>query len=470
MRWLAFLLVPTVVLLLLAGTAVLFGRQTPGASGPPSPREIEAMLKTRVGDHPGLGIIVGLIDAAGTRTILHVGSAGEGVSRPVDADTVFEIGSISKVFTAALLADMVRRGEVSLDEPVAKLLPPSVHVPARDGREITLLSLATHTSGLPRLPTNFAPKDAENPYADYTVEQLYRFLSSYELTRPIGETYEYSNLGAGLLGHALALRLGMSYEAAVTDRLLKPLGMKDTAITLTPAMKARMSVGHAASGYTTPNWDLPTLAGAGAIRSTLNDMLKFLAANLGAGPAEIRADLDMTHVPRHDTGSLPGQVGLGWHIRGDQAPGLVWHNGGTGGFHSFIGFDKARRIGVVVLHNSAANIDDLGFHLVDARVALAETTPPIRPRTEIAVDARVLEGYVGQYAIGPAFVIAISREGGRLFLQATGQPRFPIFAETETRFFLKVVDAQITFVKDEAGKTVALVLHQNGMDQRAGRR
>ena len=178
----------------------------------------------------------------------------------------------------------------------------------------------------------------------------------------------------------------------------------------------------------------------------------------------------MTHTPRHDTGTLPGQVGLAWHIRGDQAAGLIWHNGGTGGFHAFIGFDKARRLGVVVLHNSAANIDDIGFHLLNAAVALVDTKPPARPKTEIKVDAGVLEGYVGQYAIGTAFIITISREGDRLFLQATGQSRFPIFAETETRFFLKVVDAQITFVKDEAGKTVALVLHQNGMDQRAVRR
>ncbi len=470
MRWIALVIVPVVVIVLVAGTAVLFARQAATPSGPPSPAEIETILKTRVGDHPGLGVIAGIIDAAGTRTIVRVGSAGAGVARPLDADTVFEIGSVSKVFTATLLADMVRRGEVSLDEPVAKLLPQSVRVPSRDGREITLLSLATHTSGLPVVPSNLAPKDPENPYADYTVELLYQFLSSYTLPRAIGEKYEYSNLGVGLLGHALALRLGRSYEAALTERVLKPLGMKDTAVLLTPAMKARMAVGHGASGYPTENWDLPTLAGAGAIRSTLNDMLTFLATNLGTGPADIRADLDMTHTPRHDTGTLPGQIGLAWHIRGDQAAGVVWHNGGTGGFHSFVGFDKARRLGVVVLHNSAANIDDIGFHLLNAAVALVDTKPPARPKTEIKVDAGTIEGYVGQYAIGAAFIITISREEDRLFLQATGQPRFPIFAETENRFFLKVVDAQITFVKDEAGKTVALVLHQNGMDQRAVRR
>jgi CubicO group peptidase (beta-lactamase class C family) len=434
-----------------------------------SPAQIEAILKPRVGDHPGLGIVVGLIDPPGKRTIVSAGSAGEGTTRALDGNTVFEIGSVTKVFTSALLADMVRRREVGLDDPVAKLLPTSVRLPSKDGRDITLLSLATHTSGLPRMPGNFTPKDAENPYADYTVEQLYQFLGSLQLTRPVGETYEYSNLGAGLLGHALAAKLGRPYEAAVAERILRPLGMKDTAITLSPGMRSRMSVGHTAGGDVTPNWDLPTLAGAGALRSTVNDMLTFLATNLGSGPAEIRESLAVTHTPRHDTGKVPGQIGLAWHIRSGQDVDVIWHNGGTGGFHSFIGFDNKRRIAVVVLYNSAASIDDLGFHLLDAQFPLAVVAAPAKPRVAIKVAATTLETYVGQYALAPTFVMTVTREGDQLFLQATGQPRFPIFAESETRFFLKVVDAQITFVKDASGKAVELILHQNGQDQRAKR-
>ncbi len=452
----------------LAAGVVASAGQASSQAAPLSPAQIEAILKPRVGDHPGLGIIVGLIDGAGKRTIVRVGSAGEGTTRAVDGDTVFEIGSVTKVFTSTLLADMVRRGEVSLDDPVAKLLPSSVRMPSKDGREITLLSLATHTSGLPRMPTNFTPKDLENPYADYSVGQMYEFLGAYQLGRPIGDVYEYSNLGAGLLGHALAVKLGRSYESALTERVLGPLGMKDTAIALTAGMRSRMSVGHAATGEVTPNWDLPTLAGAGALRSTVNDMLTFLAANLGSGPATIRADLESTHLPRHDTGKT-GQIGLAWHIRSGKDIEVIWHNGGTGGFHSFAAFDKARRTAVVVLHNSAANIDDIGFHLLDAQFPLAAATPPAKPRVAIRVAAATLERYVGAYALAPTFVMTVTREGEQLFLQATGQPRFPIFAETDTRFFLKVVDAQLTFVQDEAGKVVELVLHQGGRDQRARR-
>jgi D-alanyl-D-alanine-carboxypeptidase/D-alanyl-D-alanine-endopeptidase len=199
----------------------------------------------------------------------------------LDGDTVFEIGSVTKVFTSLLLADMVQRGEVALTDPVAKYLPPGIKMPERGGRQITLQDLATHTSGLPRLPPNLAPKDPANPYADYSVEQLYQFLSSYQLTRDIGSQYEYSNLGGGLLGHALARRAGMDYGALVRSRICEPLEMKSTGITLSAGMKARMAVGHDRSLDAVENWDLPALAGAGGLRSTANDLLTFLAANLG---------------------------------------------------------------------------------------------------------------------------------------------------------------------------------------------
>src|SRR5437016_11097706 len=143
---------------------------------------------------------------------------------------------------------MVDHGEVRLDDPVAKYLPSSVRVPSRNGRQITLLDLVTQSSGLPRMPSNFTPRDSMNPYADYSVQQLYAFLSSYQLTRDIGATYEYSNLGVGLLGHALALKAGTSYEQLVTRRVLIPLQMKETAITLTPALRARLALGHDGEG------------------------------------------------------------------------------------------------------------------------------------------------------------------------------------------------------------------------------
>jgi CubicO group peptidase (beta-lactamase class C family) len=394
-----------------------------------------------------------LLDADGTRRVVAVGGGAP-------ADGVFEIGSITKVFTAAILADMVARGRVRLDDPVAQLLPATVKVPSRNGRRITLLDLATQSSGLPSLPTNFAPRDSTNPYADYGVQQMYDFLSAYELARDPGATYEYSNLGMGLLGHALARKAGMSYEQLVTRRVLMPLGMTETAITLSPALKARLVPGHGDTGQVVANWDFAALAGAGALRSTARDMLTFLAANLDSSRGPLARSLHVTHVSRHAAGSPNMTIGLAWHILASPAGrSIVWHNGGTGGYRSFIGFDAARGVGVVLLTNSGIGADDIGFHLLDASLPLR---PPPKPRTEVAVDSGLLARYVGEYELIPAFHIVVTQEGKALFIQATGQPRFPIFAESETDFFLKVVDAQITFVRDATGVVTGLVLHQNG--------
>ena len=210
----------------------------------PSDAEIRAILVERIDKlQQGVGIVAGVVTPEGRRFVSY-GTFGVADSRPVAPDSVFEIGSVTKVFTSLLLADMVQRGEVSLDDPVAKYLPAEVKVPERGGKKITLVDLATHTSALPRLPSNLAPKDASNPYADYSVEQLYGFLSGYELTRDIGSKMDYSNLGVGLLGHALARRTGMDYETLVRNRITGPLKMDDTGIRLSAAMKKRLAKGH----------------------------------------------------------------------------------------------------------------------------------------------------------------------------------------------------------------------------------
>ena len=174
--------------------------QAPPNSPVPPDSEIRKILVERVDAfHQGVGIVVGVIDPQGRRIVAY-GSLDKGDPRPLNGDTIFEIGSVTKVFTSLLLSDMVQRGEVALADPVAKYLPPEVKVPERGGRAITLVDLSTHTSGLPRMPSNFHPKDPANPYADYTAEQLFEFISSYQLTRDIGSQFEYSNLGGGLLG------------------------------------------------------------------------------------------------------------------------------------------------------------------------------------------------------------------------------------------------------------------------------
>lgn len=433
-----------------------------------SDADIRKILVERIDTfHQGVGIVVGTLSPKGRRVISY-GSLHPGDARPLNGQTLFEIGSVTKVFTSLLLADMVQRGEVAFTDPVAKYLPEGVKVPQRDGRAITLLDLATQTSGLPSIPDNFAPKDRANPYADYSPEQLYQFLSTYQLTRDIGSKYEYSNLGVGLLGQALTQRAGMDFEHLVRARIGDPLGMKSTGVALTPEMKARLAVGHDARLAPVANWDIPTLAGAGALRSDVEDLLRFLEAALGYSKSTLAPAMAAMLVPRKPTG-MPGMdIALGWHVSTKDGTELIWHNGGTGGYRSFLGFNPKTRVGVVVLSNTSteAGVDDIGRHLLDARLPLLLAP---REHREISLDPRRLDAFVGQYQLAPGFVLTFTREGDALFTQATGQPKFQIYPEGERAFFLKVVDAQVTFEADVNGKAGGLVLHQGGRDMPAKR-
>jgi serine-type D-Ala-D-Ala carboxypeptidase/endopeptidase len=459
----------TILLLAIAvmGSALGTAAQSAVPSAMPTDSEIRQILVDRIDvQHQSVGIVVGVIGPEGRRVVAY-GQLEKGDPRPLNGDTIFEIGSATKVFTSLLLADMVQRGEVALDDPVAKYLP-GVKVPERNGRSITLVDLATHTSGLPRLPTNMKPADANNPYADYSVDQLYQFLSSHQLTRDIGSQYEYSNLGGGLLGHVLALRAGMSYEALVRSRICDPLGMNSTRITLTPEMKARLAVGHNQGLESVANWDIPTLAGAGALRSTANDMLTFLAANLGYTKSPLAPAMAAMLKVRRPTGQPGLEIALGWHIYTTNGKDIVWHNGGTGGYRSFIGFDPKAGVGVVALSNTSTTlgVDDIGRHLLDVNVPLAA---PVKPHTQVAVDPKLFDGYVGTYQVTGNVIFTITRDGDHLFTQLTGQPRAEIFPEGDRDYFYKAVDAQITFITDSAGRTNELVLHQNGRDVHAKR-
>jgi CubicO group peptidase (beta-lactamase class C family) len=438
-------------------------------------RQVDEVAESYVRSPGNAGLVVGLL-VRDECLWLGYGETARGSSRRPDAATVFEIGSITKVFTAALLAEMAGRGEVRLDQPVAELLPPGVRVPSYRGRAITLAHLAEHTAALPRLPTNLwaTVTDEKNPYRDYQVAHLYEFLCGAEIGFPPGTGIAYSNLGAGLLGHALALRAGRPLEDLLAERILRPLGLADTAITLSADQAARLAPGHTEKGEPAPNWDMPSLAGAGALRSTSAEMLAFLRANLDPPGTPAGAALRACHAPRpvawwrrvgvggpqalalaavslliqraapvppgswgfltvfllpvlaalawkgfwsgawaaaavwagslllwrpwfawgtagvtlllvlgvagHVAGYLPPcrRVRLGWQEAAVR-PGAtaLWHNGGTGGYRSFIGFVAEARVGVVVLSNSANEVDTIGMGLLK-RLHEAGGTPKDR--------------------------------------------------------------------------------------------
>ncbi len=432
----------------------------PGVRAEPlSKQEVDRFVRPLVEGEYCVGLVAGVIDEGGPR-LYGYGRRSVKDDKAPGGDTVFEIGSVTKAFTGILLADTARRGEVSLDDPVEKLLPPGTKVPRFEGGVITLAHLASHTSGLPRMPDNFHPKDPANPYADYTVDRMYAFLAKCEPKRHPGESYEYSNLGAGLLGHALAVRSGKSYEDLVAERVCKPLGMAETRMTLTEGMKSRLAPGHDADGEPVPNWDIPTFAGAGALRSTGNDMLKFLAANLKPeGAGELGEALRQSHVPR--TGSdVSNDIALGWHVR--RKPKIVWHNGQTGGYHSMVAFMPGEKVGVVLLTNSASGlIDKVALDLLRRAAGLKAEPMALRVLAR-DVDPVGFDDYVGVYTASPLFQLTVTREGDKLLCRATNQPRFRIFPLSDREFFYKVVDARITFERDDGGKVTGLVLHQNG--------
>jgi CubicO group peptidase (beta-lactamase class C family) len=437
----------------------------------PADSEIRQILVDRVDRYrQSVGIVVGVVEPGGRRVITH-GHLAANDSRPLNGDTVFEIGSITKVFTALLLTDMVERGEVELTDPVAAHLPSTVKVPQRNGEQITLRDLAMHLSSLPRMPSNVESTDASNPFANYSVDRLFAFLSGYELPRDIGSRFEYSNIGGALLAHALARRSGLDYAALLEARIAGPLGLRSTRVDMNPEMKSRLAVGHAYGLTPTPNWELGALAGAGALHSTANDLLTFLAAHLGYTKTPLAPAMGTMLRFRRSMGQ--GEVGLAWFSRVDDGVEIISHEGSTGGYRAFIGYDPKARVGVVVLSNTGtgAGIYDIGIHLLNPSTPLlsADELKPPKVRTEIAVDMGLLDRYTGRYQFPSRQMARVTREGDHLLLQGEGDVKIAFFAESSRDFFAKIMDAQITFESDTQGNITGLLFHRSGAVQQVKR-
>ena len=336
--------------------------------------EFKANVEARVENEIITGIVIGMVTPEGTKFYSY-GVKSMETKEPVDAHTVFEIGSNTKTFTGLLLAEEVLNGELNLDDPIQKLLPEGITAPTRNGEEIKFVNLANHTSSLPRAPDNFVRINPQNPYASLSVEQVYDFIDGYELPYDIGTQWNYSNLGIGLLGNLLADKNNTDYEGLVIKRISEPLGMKDTRIVLTPDMEKRLAKGHSL-GEQVESWDIPAIAGCGALRSTAVDMIKYLKANMGLDKSELYPAMQLSHRITNSGNSF-ASTGLGWLISDIEGEEIIWHDGGTGGYMSFMGFNSSGTKGVVVLTNSTGFPDDIGFHLLNPKYKLAKPLPPI---------------------------------------------------------------------------------------------
>lgn len=409
---------------------------------------LQQQLDARVAGMPGAGVVVGVIDH-GKQSIYIAGQSGN--ARPLDAHTLFEIGSDTKTFTATVLADMALRGQVHLNDPVTKYLP-GVHIGSKGGKYVTLLNLAEQRSGLPRLPTNMDDVAGADPYADYSIADLYAFLNGYALTRAPGASFEYSNLGIGVLGQALANKAGMTYPALLKARVFDPLHMTETSVATVPANDpVQLAVGHA-DDAPVGSWHFQALAPAGGIRSNVTDMLKYLRCNMGQGPLA-QACL-FAHKPRID--GAPGhKIGLVWWT--NPISGIVSHGGDTAGYHAFVAVSKDRKTGVVVMSNGIG-VEDIAVHVLVPSFPIASCATKILPSE---VDPRSFVGVYCNQANAINFHVAAGKSADELMIALDPQPALSYVRTGPSTFTAASVGASIAFAL-QSGNVIGFNFAQHG--------
>jgi CubicO group peptidase (beta-lactamase class C family) len=400
--------------------------------------EIQTMLRDWIDvDKLEVGMVVGIVDPQGARVIAH-GKADNGTQAEVDGDTVFCLGSITKVFTSLLLQDMVERGEMKLNDPVQQYLPASCKMPTYQGKQITLLHLATHTSGLPR--------DCQ--------EKQEEFLARCKLARAPGMKWDYSNFGLSLLAEAIARKAGKDYEELVMERICRPLGMENTRIKLTPELKKRLATGHAMPLHRLPDPG-PGAGGVGGLRSTAHDMLKFIAAYAGITPSPLSSLMEKAQA-FHGLESGE-QRRLAWFGSGP----VCEHGGWIGGYQAEMAFDREKRRGVVIL----ANCVYCGTLLPAIWEPLIRGQSP-RPQWVAPVEGAARRRYVGQYQLEKGTDLCVVRERGERFMyqgitRPAEQPRYgsvEAFPGSDSVFQNEFFGSKVEFHVSGGGEGVELVL------------
>jgi D-alanyl-D-alanine-carboxypeptidase/D-alanyl-D-alanine-endopeptidase len=424
---------------------------------------LEAWVAPAIEQHWLVGGAVGLITPQG-QELAGFGSWAHDDARVPNGDTLFEIGSISKVFTGLLLADAVVRGELTLETEVARLLPSGIDLDVL-GRPITLLDLTTHSSGLPRMPSNIRPSDPFSPYVDYDVTMLLAFMDEVEPVRAPEVSYEYSNLAVGLLGWLVANNAGSDYETLLSERVFVPLGMTDTALSLDERLAPRLAQAHDSDGQPSSPWPMDVLAGAGGIRSSARDMLRFARFALGqlepVGSDTLTDALALSMIPRREvTGDPRMRMGLGWHVNVDRD--AWWHNGQTGGYHAMLTVLPEDGVAVVGLSNTAGGVIE---QVVNGLVSESMDWGPMTITLPdfAALDAAALDRLAGRYGHRLLGVLVVRREELGLSAQLGPQQALRIWPESESRCAYRAVPAVLEFeLSEEQTLASAVVLHQNG--------
>lgn len=432
------------------------------------PEQIDALCQPYVDSQTVGGMTVGVIkgDQAFVRGY---GQLSADKSTKPDGQTIYEIGSVSKVFTGLLLAEAVIDSRVSLVTPAEDLLPKGVTMNRRhESLPIRLWHLSTHTSGLPRLPDNLSENwDVNDPYASYSGKQLAKFLGDYQPRKRPGEEHAYSNLATGLLGDLLARDQETDYESLLHRKILKPLELSDTGITLNDEQRKRLAPPHVDGGGAGHTWNFERLAGCGAIKSTVEDLLQLARACLNPPESDLGQAIElswMVHQEPLNKGDFA--MGLGWFVAHDGS--TRWHNGETGGYHAAIFVSRPLKTVAVVLTNTATmEVDQLAEQIMRSLAGADEKPRRFEKVLEIAPE--IVARYEGEYVLAPGVSFKVTMKGSKLFVGLTGQPTFRVYPRSETEWFYKVVEATLTFQVDGSGRCTGVELFQGGVRQQAKR-
>jgi CubicO group peptidase (beta-lactamase class C family) len=406
--------------------------------------QLDALAAKLLAADAATGFTVGALHG-GARWVKGYGALEWNGDVAPDGETLYEIGSISKVFTGILLAEAELRGVLSSEDPLAQHLEAGQFEDA----PIRLWHLATHTSGLPRMPPKME-MDPVDPFAHFTPDDLRAALVATKLRRAPGEKYSYSNYAAGTLGYVVASAQEKTYDELLAERICGPLGMRDTRVVLGAGQRARLAPGHDSGQLPVPPWSWDCLAGCGGIRSSVNDMLRFAAANL-APQGPLAAALQRALELRWDPGDGP-RLGLGWHI--NRVNGVRWHNGQTGGYHAFLALRPEDDVAVVILSNQADGYTEQLGNQLYALLRGDDHEPDIVIEQPVPVAREVLERYVGSYAFrGLELQVKLEPQG--LFAKLTFQGWLRLYPRSDTEFVYRLPDDPLlTFAEDGSGFTL----------------
>lgn len=416
------------------------------------PQQVIDEIDLRVRHNHNPSIVVGLFENGQS---FHYAQGWQDSTAKIAAtsQTVYEIGSITKTFTGLLLAQLKVENKLQLNDSIQSFWPKPFSLVDSENQAITFKQLTTHTSGLPRLPDNLSVF-SKDPYADYNRNQLLEAVKNVKVEKA-GVKYVYSNFAVGLLGETLAVIKKSSYVDLIATKILQPLNLTQTHMQLKQVPQQLLAKGYNGN-VEVDAWQFKSLAGAGAIRSSIEDLLSYGAAYLNQPEGDLKASMQLAMTSQYQQDGL--KVGLGWHINDD---GIIWHNGGTAGFRSIIMVDPIQQRVVAAITNSGLNsAEDIAAHLMNSKNPLTQHDFPV------AIEPSELPEYSGEYRRQDSDkVIKVMLKDKQLYFTATLQPRQLITFIGNDTFKLKTFKVKFKFNRDTEGRIIGLDLKGWGEPQ-----